>query len=72
MSVKFVGGPEQAEFMARVRDLDPGRVLLVPVDVGKWKAMAMVTDLRGEIIAAPFLFDLTASGVDVLPVRTLI
>lgn len=70
MSVKFVGGPEQAEFMARVRDLDPGRVLLVPVDVGKWKAMAMVTDLRGEIIAAPFLFDLTASGVDVLAKRT--
>lgn len=70
MSVKFVGGPEQAEFMTRVRDLDPGRVLLVPVDVGKWKAMAMVTDLRGEIIAAPFVFDLTVSGVEDLARRT--
>lgn len=70
MSVKFVGGPEQAEFMGRVRDLNPACVLLVPVDVGKWKAMAMVTDLRGEIIAAPFLFDLTASGVEVLAKRT--
>lgn len=70
MSVRFVGGPEQGEFMARVRDMDPGRVLLVPVDVGKWKAMAMVTDLRGEILAAPFLFDMTSSGVDVLAERT--
>jgi hypothetical protein len=70
MSVRFVGGPEQAEFMARVRDMDPGRVLLVPVDVGKWTAMAMITDLRGEIIAAPFLFDLTVSGVEHLARRT--
>jgi hypothetical protein len=43
MAVEFVGGPEQAEFMARVRDMDPGQVLLVPVDVGKSEAMAMVT-----------------------------
>lgn len=70
MSVKFVGGPEQAEFMSRVRDLDPARVLLVPVDVGKWKAMAMVTDLRGEIVDSPFLFDLTTSGVEVLARHT--
>jgi transposase len=69
VSVEFVGGPEQAEFMGRVQGLDPGRVLLVPVDVGKWEAMAMVTDLRGEIITAPFKFPLTASGVTVMRER---
>ena len=63
MSVEFVGGPDQAEFMARVRSLDPGRVLVIPVDVGKWEAMAMVTDLRGEIVSVPFKFALTSSGV---------
>lgn len=66
MAVEFVGGPDQAGFMSRVRDLDPARVLLVPVDVGKWEAMAMVTDLRGEIVTAPFKFGMTATGVQVL------
>ncbi len=70
MAVEFVGGPEQAKFMHRVRGFDPGQVLLVPVDVGKSEAMAMVTDLRGEIVTAPFKFALTISGVDVLRKRT--
>ncbi len=70
MTVEFVGGPEQAKFMHRVRGFDPGQVLLVPVDVGKSEAMAMVTDLRGEIVTAPFKFALTISGVDVLRKRT--
>ena len=70
MAVEFVGGPDQAGFMMRVRDLDPARVLLVPVDVGKWEAMAMVTDLRGEIVTAPFKFAMTANGVKVLGQRT--
>lgn len=66
MAVEFVGGPDQAGFMSRVRGLDPARVLLVPVDVGKWEAMAMVIDLRGEIVAAPFRFGMTAPGVETL------
>lgn len=70
MAVEFVGGPEQAEFMARVRGLDPGQVLLVPVDVGKSEAMAMVTDLRGEVVTSPFKFALTASGAKTLSDRT--
>ncbi|HNI35092.1 MAG TPA: hypothetical protein PLV93_06800, partial [Microthrixaceae bacterium] len=71
MAVEFVGGPEQAEFMARVRGLDPSRVLLVPVDVGKSEAMAMVTDLRGEVVTSPFKFALTASGAKTLSDRTV-
>src|SRR5680860_255186 len=70
MAVEFVGGPEQAEFMARVRGLDPAQVLLVPVDVGKSEAMAMVTDLRGEVVTSPFKFALTASGAKTLSDRT--
>jgi len=70
MAVEFVGGPEQAEFMARVRGLDPGQVLLVPVDVGKSEAMAMVTDLRGEVVVSPFKFALTASGAKAFGERT--
>ena len=70
MAVEFVGGPDQAGFMGRVRGLDPDRVLLVPVDVGKWEAMAMVTDLRGEIVTAPFRFGMTTSGVEALAART--
>ena len=70
MAVEFVGGPEQAEFMARVRGLDPAQVLLVPVDVGKFEAMAMVTDLRGEVVTSPFKFALTASGAKTLRDRT--
>lgn len=70
MAVEFVGGPEQAEFMARVRGVEPGQVLLVPVDVGKSEAMAMVTDLRGEIVTPPFKFALTVSGVAALRART--
>lgn len=39
-----VGGRLQAEFMSRVRGRDPGRCLVVLVDVGKSKAMALVAD----------------------------
>ena len=35
-----------------------------------WEAMAMVTDLRGEIVTAPFKFAMTATGVKSLAQRT--
>ncbi|HUY63909.1 MAG TPA: IS110 family transposase [Acidimicrobiales bacterium] len=63
---RFVGGSLQAEFMARVRDLDPGRCLVVPVDIGKWSAMALVADHYGEVIVEPFEFALTETGVQCL------
>lgn len=55
----FVNGEMQAQFMTRIRGLDPQRCLVVPVDVGKSIAMALVADHYGEIIAAPFEFSLT-------------
>jgi transposase len=59
----FVGGVLQGEFMARVRGVDPRRCLAVPVDVGKWSAMALVSDHHGEVVVAPFSFDLDEPGV---------
>ena len=63
---RFVGGALQAQLMARVRDLDPARCLVVPVDIGKASAMALVADHYGEVIVEPFEFALTEPGVSVL------
>ena len=60
---RFVGGSLQGEFMTRVRDLDPARCLVVPVDIGKWSAMALVADHFGEVIVEAFQFPLTETGV---------
>ena len=62
----FVNGELQAQFMARIRGLDPQRCLVIPVDVGKAIAMALVADHYGEIIVAPFEFALTETGFEVL------
>ncbi len=47
-----VGGRLQAEFMVRVRGRDLSRCLVVPVDVGKSAAMALIADHYGEIVVA--------------------
>ncbi len=62
----YVNGELQAQFMTRIRGLDPQRCLVIPVDVGKAIAMAMVADHYGEIIIAPFEFALTETGFAVL------
>ncbi|MFI9311090.1 IS110 family transposase [Streptomyces triculaminicus] len=58
----FVNGQLQAEFMARVRGVDPQRCLVVPVDVGKRGAMALVADHYGKIVVPPFEFALNETG----------
>jgi transposase len=62
----FAGGAAQAGYMARVRDLAPQQCLVVPVDVGKHSAMALVADHYGQIVGEPFEFRLTVEGVDTL------
>lgn len=59
----FAGGNAQAGYVDRIRGLAPQRCLVVPVDVGKRTAAALVADHYGQIITAPFEFDLTVSGV---------
>jgi hypothetical protein len=61
-----VGGQLQALFMARVRGLDPQRCLVVPVDVGKSMAMALVADHYGEVVVEPFEFALNEAGFAML------
>jgi transposase len=58
----FAGGAAQAGYMVRTRDLAPQRCLVVPVDVGKRTAVALVADHCGQIVGEPFEFDLTVSG----------
>jgi len=60
----YVGGDLQAEFMGRVRDVPPARCLVVPVDVGKTAAMALVADVGGEVIVRPFRFALNTKGFE--------
>ena len=61
--MRFVGGDLQGRFMARVRGVDALRCLVVPVDVGKWSAMALIADHHGEVVVAPFEFRLDEPGV---------
>jgi transposase len=52
--------------MARVRGRDLSRCLVVPIDVGKSMAMALVADHYGEVVVAPFEFALTETGFGTL------
>ncbi|MET8538706.1 transposase [Streptomyces sp. NPDC005065] len=62
----FVGGRSQAGYMARVRDLPPGRCLVVAVDVGKRSAVGLIADHCGQIIGEPIAFELTLPGAEAL------
>ncbi len=59
----LVSSPSQAEYMARIRCVDRERCLVVPVDVGKRSAMALVADHCHEVVVDPFTFDLNETGV---------
>jgi transposase len=63
---KFVGGAAQAGYVERVRGLDPARCLVVPVDVGKRSAVALVANHHGEVVADPIEFRLTKTGTEQL------
>jgi len=64
----YIGGALQEQFTERVRGVDPGRLLAVPIDVGKHSAAAMVCDFYGEVLTEPFTFPLTEPGVDAFTV----
>jgi transposase len=61
--MRFIGGVTQQKYVELTRGLDPGRCLAVGVDVGKREALALIADHRGEVVAAPVIFDLTEPGV---------
>jgi transposase len=59
----YIGGGLQERFVEQVRGVDPGRLLAVPIDVGKHDAAALVCDFWGEIVTVPFTFPLSEPGV---------
>jgi transposase len=65
----YIGGVLRERFADRVRGLDPGRLLAVPIDVGKHTAAAMVCDFYGEVLTEPFTFAITQAGADALAVE---
>lgn len=56
----------QVEYMSRIRGLDRERCLVVPVDVGKRSAMALIANHCHDVVVAPFAFELTECGVSEL------
>jgi hypothetical protein len=64
----FIGGDLRQDFISRIRGADPGRLLAVPIDVGKHTGAAMVCDFWGEIVAPPFDFSLNERGFQDLAV----
>lgn len=62
VAVGYIGGAEQGRFVERIRNAERDRLLAAPIDVGKRTAAALVCDFWGEIVTAPFEFDLNESG----------
>nr|WP_245617660.1 IS110 family transposase [Nitriliruptor alkaliphilus] len=58
-----VHGRDVALRAARIGRIRADRRLLVPVDVGKHEAMALVADATGERLVAPFTFSLDRPGL---------
>lgn len=67
--MRFVGGETQAAFVEQIRGEDPERCLLVPIDVGKRRAEALVADVYGQVVDGPFTFGLDQPGVGELAGR---
>jgi transposase len=58
-----IHGRDVAQRAARIGRVPADRRLLVPVDVGKHDAMALVADATGERLVAPFTFALDRPGL---------
>ena len=62
----FIGGASQQEYVTKTRGLDPGQCLAVGVDVGKYEALCLIADHRGEVVGQALTFALTEPGVRAL------
>ena len=62
----FVGGDRQEQYVAKTRGLDPGRCLVAGIDVGKYEALCLIADHRGEIVGEALPFPLTEPGVQLV------
>lgn len=64
--MQFIGGGSQQEYVERTRGLDPSRCLAAGIDVGKYEALCLVADHRGEVVGEALTFPLTEPGVRAL------
>jgi transposase len=61
--MRFIGGELQREYVERTRDLEPSRCLAAGIDVGKYEALCLIADHRGEVVGEPLVFALNEPGV---------
>jgi len=64
-----VHGSQVAARAATIARVSASRVLVVPIDVGKHTAMALIADAAGEQLVAPFTFSLDRPGLTELVSR---
>ena len=60
--MQFIGGSLQQQYVERTRALDPARCLAAGIDVGKYAALCLIADHRGELVGQPLTFPLTQVG----------
>ena len=60
--MQFIGGSLQQQYVDRTRALDPCRCLAAGIDVGKYEALCLIADHRGELVRQPLTFPLTEVG----------
>ena len=64
--MQFIGGASQRQYVEQTRGMDPSRCLAAGIDVGKYEALCLVADHRGEVVAEALTFPLTEPGVRAL------
>jgi transposase len=64
--VAFVGGEDRAVFLRLMDEVGATRTVLVGIDVGKYEALALIADGRGELFGEPVMFGLDEPGVNSL------
>ena len=57
-----IAGLSQGEYMVRICGLDREWCLVVPIDVGRRSAMALIADDHRELVVSPFEPNPTKSG----------
>src|SRR5215213_7602043 len=60
--VRFIGGTAQQQYVEKTRALEASRCLVAGIDVGKYEALCLIADHRGELVGQPLTFRLTQAG----------
>jgi transposase len=60
--VQFIGGAAQQQYVEKTRALEASRCLVAGIDVGKYEALCLIADHRGELVGQPLTFPLTEVG----------